>query len=145
VLLLKDHNRIVSVGYQTNIFSVAIIMLFLINIIIDIKHEVVHQEENSNISFSMGCKRKHSILGKSFVIHSTTCSFHRKVKICVATRHAGAKEERTYSSYSFLTTALDGDEWSALRIGHASPLGKDPRYSLDRRLSGPQSWSGHRG
>jgi hypothetical protein len=25
------------------------------------------------------------------------------------------------------------------------PRGKDPRYPLDRRLGGPQSWSRHRG
>jgi hypothetical protein len=25
------------------------------------------------------------------------------------------------------------------------PRGKDPWYPLDRRLGGPQSWSGHRG
>jgi len=48
-----------------------------------------------------------------------------------------------YSSYSFLTSALDGGEWSASRPGRALPLGKDLRYPLDRRLGGPQSWSGH--
>jgi hypothetical protein len=35
------------------------------------------------------------------------------------TRHAGAKGERKYSSYSFLTSALHGGEWSASRSGHA--------------------------
>jgi hypothetical protein len=39
--------------------------------------------------------------------------------------HAGAKEKRNYNS-SFLTSALDGDEWSASRPGHALPLGKRP-------------------
>jgi hypothetical protein len=43
-----------------------------------------------------------------------------------ATRHAGAKGGRGYSSYSFLTLAVDG-EWSASRPGRA-PLGKGPRY-----------------
>jgi hypothetical protein len=32
--------------------------------------------------------------------------------------------ERRYSSYSYLTSALDGGEWSASRLGHALPLGK---------------------
>jgi hypothetical protein len=50
-----------------------------------------------------------------------------------------------YSSYSFLTSALDGGEWSASRPGRALPWGKDPRYPLYRRLGGPQSRSGHRG
>jgi hypothetical protein len=37
-----------------------------------------------------------------------------------------------YSSYSFLTFALDGGEWSVSRYG------KKPQYPLDRRLGGPQ-------
>jgi len=40
--------------------------------------------------------------------------------------HAGDKGERKYSSYSFLTLALDGGEWSASRPSHTLPLGKDP-------------------
>jgi len=38
----------------------------------------------------------------------------------------------------FLISALDGGEWSASRPSHFTP-GRSPRYSLDRRLSGPQS------
>jgi hypothetical protein len=34
--------------------------------------------------------------------------------------------ERRYSSYSYLTSALDGSEWSASRPGHALPPGKGP-------------------
>jgi hypothetical protein len=34
--------------------------------------------------------------------------------------------ERTYSSYSFLTSALKGSEWSASRPGRALPPGKEP-------------------
>jgi hypothetical protein len=34
-------------------------------------------------------------------------------------------------------------EWPASRHGRALPPGKDPRYPLVRRLSGPQSWSEH--
>jgi hypothetical protein len=44
-----------------------------------------------------------------------------------------------------LTSALDGDEFSASRPGRALPRVKDPRYPLYRRLGGPQSRSGHRG
>jgi hypothetical protein len=62
-----------------------------------------------------------------------------------ATRHGGAWGERRYCSYSFLTSALDGGEWSTSRPDRAMPRGKDPRYPLYRRLDGPQSWSGHRG
>jgi hypothetical protein len=44
--------------------------------------------------------------------------------------------ERTYSSYSFTISAIEGGEWSASRPGRALPRGKDPRYPLDRRLGG---------
>jgi hypothetical protein len=62
-----------------------------------------------------------------------------------ATCHGGAWGERRYSSYSFLTSALDGGEWSASRPGRALPRGNDPWYPLYRRLGGSQSRSGHRG
>jgi hypothetical protein len=41
----------------------------------------------------------------------------------------------------FLTSALVGGEWSALRPGEIAP----PRYPLDRRLRGPHTRSGLRG
>jgi hypothetical protein len=34
--------------------------------------------------------------------------------------------ERKYSSYSFLSSILDGGEWSELRPGRALALGKGP-------------------
>jgi len=45
---------------------------------------------------------------------------------------------------ALLSSELDGGEWST---AHPSCYiqGKNPRYSLDRRLGGPQSWSGHGG
>jgi hypothetical protein len=55
------------------------------------------------------------------------------------TRHAGDKGERKYCCYLLLTSALDGDKWSASRPGCALPPGKDPRYPLYRRLVGPQT------
>jgi hypothetical protein len=42
----------------------------------------------------------------------------------------------------FLTSALDGGEWSDLRPGRFTPPGKSLWYPLDRGLSGPQSRSG---
>jgi hypothetical protein len=41
-------------------------------------------------------------------------------------RHSGTKGERTYSSYSFLTSVLDKGEWSASRHGRALNPGKGP-------------------
>jgi hypothetical protein len=34
--------------------------------------------------------------------------------------------DRRYSSYSFLTSALEGGEWSASRPGRSLPPGKEP-------------------
>jgi hypothetical protein len=51
--------------------------------------------------------------------------FHIYIKVKLSRytpwRHMG---ERRYSSYSFLTSALDGGEWSASRPGRALPPGK---------------------
>jgi hypothetical protein len=69
---------------------------------------------------------------------------YREGSICPATCHGGTWGERSYSSYTFLTSALDGGEWWASRPGRALPRGKDPRNPLDRRLGGPQSRSGRR-
>jgi hypothetical protein len=39
----------------------------------------------------------------------------------------------------FLTSALIRGEWSASRCGRSYYLGKNPQYTLNRRLGGPQS------
>jgi hypothetical protein len=45
----------------------------------------------------------------------------------------------------FLTSALAGGEWSVSFTPRSLyPRGKSPRYPLDRRLDGPQYWSGRR-
>jgi hypothetical protein len=67
----------------------------------------------------------------------------KKVKLS-HTRHAGDKRERRYSSNSFVTSALDGGEWSASRPGRVLPPGKYSRYPLTRRQGGPHRRSGHR-
>jgi hypothetical protein len=41
-----------------------------------------------------------------------------------ATRHGGIWGERRYSSYPFWTSALDGGEWSASRLGRAFTPGE---------------------
>jgi hypothetical protein len=38
--------------------------------------------------------------------------------------------ERKYSSYSYLTSVLDGGEWSASRPGRALPPGKEPQVPI---------------
>jgi hypothetical protein len=56
-------------------------------------------------------------------------------------RHSDAEEERNYSFFSFLTSALDGCEWPVSRPGRALPPEIDPRYPLGKRLGDLQSWS----
>jgi hypothetical protein len=48
------------------------------------------------------------------------------LKAKVDPRHEGTWGERKCSSYSFLTSALDGDEWSASHPGRALPPGNGP-------------------
>jgi hypothetical protein len=55
------------------------------------------------------------------------------------------QEEEDYSSYSFLTSTLEGGERSAARPGRALPTGMDRQYPLDKRFGAPQTWSGQRG
>jgi hypothetical protein len=59
--------------------------------------------------------------------------------------HSGDKWEKKYSTYSFLTSALDGVSSQRHALVALYPRGKDPRFPFDRRLGGPQSWYGHRG
>jgi hypothetical protein len=59
-------------------------------------------------------------------------------------RHPGDMVEKRYSSYSFLTLALDGSEWSALSPGSPLPPGKGPRYPLDKKVGRLQGWYGYR-
>jgi hypothetical protein len=54
-----------------------------------------------------------------------------------------ANGERRYSSHSFLISAIDGLSCQRHAPANLCP-GKGPRFLLDRRLGGPQSWSGYR-
>jgi hypothetical protein len=47
--------------------------------------------------------------------------------------------ERKYSSYSFLTSALDGGEWSASRLGRTLLRGKDPGTHCTGGWVGPRA------
>lgn len=50
------------------------------------------------------------------------------------------KAYKAVAVHSFLSSALAGDQWSTSRPG-LFPLGKEPRYQLNRKLAGPQSQS----
>jgi hypothetical protein len=46
---------------------------------------------------------------------------------------------------AFLLSPPDGNEWPASCLNYFAPEKTAPRYSLDRKLSGPQSPSGNYG
>jgi hypothetical protein len=80
--------------------------------------------------------------GKSEIVDYLTHISIEKCKLS-SYRHAGSKGERVYSSSLFLTSVLDGVSGQ----GHAPAAiypRERPRFPLDRRLCGPQSWSGYR-
>jgi hypothetical protein len=64
-----------------------------------------------------GCT-SHKTLNIIYLIHT--------FKEAKQSRHDGPWGERKYSTYSFLTSALDGGEWSASRRSRALPPGKWP-------------------
>jgi len=47
--------------------------------------------------------------------------------------------------HAFLTSAVEGSEWSTSPPGHFTPGESSPRYPLDKKLCGPRSRSGRRG
>jgi hypothetical protein len=57
------------------------------------------------------------------------------------TGHEGPEREQRYSCTLSLTLALDGGGWSTPRPSRFTP-GKQTRYTLCRRLGGPQGRSG---
>jgi hypothetical protein len=59
---------------------------------------------------------------------SSRCSKKGKLSRYTPWRHMGG--ERRYSSCSYLTSALDGGEWSALRPDRSLPPGKGPPVSI---------------
>jgi hypothetical protein len=68
-----------------------------------------------NIIFLLGSQLEHKAPFGVSVIKSKAVPQHT---------YGGAWRERMYSSYSFTTSALDGDELSALRPDRALPPGK---------------------
>lgn len=61
-----------------------------------------------------------------------------KNKNCYASDYANVKGEGKCSSYLFLTSAMDRGKWSASSSGRPLPQ-EAPRYTLDRKLGGPQN------
>jgi hypothetical protein len=66
------------------------------------------------------------LYAKQFIASCTARMSWVQKKQIKATRHDDARGERRYSSYSFLTSALDGGEWSASRPDRVLAPGKGP-------------------
>jgi hypothetical protein len=66
-------------------------------------------------------------VGENYIMR---CSIICENQNCPATCHGGTWGERRYSCYSYLTSALDGGEWSAWRLGRPLPSGKGPSVPI---------------
>jgi hypothetical protein len=80
---------------------------------------------------------------------STIFNVKVKLSLCFflnwAPRVEGVFWEWQYSSTHSLNSAFNRSEWPDSRSGRFIPRERSPRYSLDRRLGGPQSRSGRGG
>jgi len=56
---------------------------------------------------------------------SVACTYVVKGKAVTHHTYTG-QGERKYRCYTFMTSVLDGGEWSVSHPGHALPLGKGP-------------------
>jgi hypothetical protein len=70
-------------------------------------------------------------------------TLNKKGKSVPQHTYGGERWEKSYSSYSFTNSALDGVGGQRHAPAAIYPRGKDPRYPLDRRLGRPQRRSGH--
>jgi hypothetical protein len=70
--------------------------------------------------------RTHSLSVQAIKAYTSDPAASRQKQSSPATRHGGAWGERRYIFYSFLTSILDGGEWSASHPGRALPPGKGP-------------------
>jgi hypothetical protein len=81
----------------------------------------------------------------AYVLTKVKVKVKVKLSLCFnwAPRYEGVLGEWRYSSTHSLTSALDGGEWSASRLGRFTPRERAP--GTHWRLSGPQSRSGRGG
>jgi hypothetical protein len=106
------------------------------------------------VLWTMWCPREMAFLERNRKLHHSIggsykdyekpqlVSFLNSGRSCLATRHGGVWERRRYGFYSFLTSALDGGEWSASRPGRTLPPGKGPPVPIGTHWIG--GWVGRR-
>jgi hypothetical protein len=93
---------------------------------------------------AMFAERVHNIRHLTRLIHESQSFTTSVILIQTGPLHATQARRGRYSSYSFLTSALDVSERSGSRPGRVLSPGKEPCYPSDRRVDGPQSSSGHK-
>jgi hypothetical protein len=103
-----------------------------------------YQSQRCNTRWGYDFSSEYCRANNSNVAYLSSSKVKKKRQSCPATSMQTTTGE-DITSYLFLTSVVDGGEWSASRPSHALPPGKEPRYPLDRRLGDLQSWSGHRG
>jgi hypothetical protein len=82
-----------------------------------------------------------SLLNESCVDYKKQPFWEQRTWLLYAKRHLGdgGGGERRCSSYSFLTSAVDGSEWSASRLGRVLAPGKDTHIRWIRGWVGPRA------
>jgi hypothetical protein len=78
------------------------------------------------VAVNSGDNRVKSSLSVTSYLASVMTLLRKKVKAVPLRSIEAHLSDRRYSSYSFLTSALEGGEWSASRPGRALPRGKEP-------------------
>jgi hypothetical protein len=71
---------------------------------------------------------------RDFVVQAYIFNGRLKAESCPNTRHGGVLRERRYSSYSFMTSVLDGGEWSASRPVSMENYKKNITECVDSKL-----------
>jgi hypothetical protein len=74
-------------------------------------------------------------------LYRIACLIKVKLPLCFnwASRHEGVLGEWRYSSTPYLTSALDGGEWSASRPGHLTPRERAPGTYWIEGWAGPRA------
>jgi hypothetical protein len=75
------------------------------------------------------------------IIFSFICPTLGKGKVVPLRSIQAHVDERRYSSYNFLTSALEGGEWSASHPGLALPPGKEPPVPIVQEAVQPSDIS----
>jgi hypothetical protein len=119
------------------------------------KLQIIKKNIKTNCRHEIDCARQQPGVKRCTFSHSCVTELNNnkrihlgKGKVVLVLNQLSTRHEDLWGSGSiappFMTSVLDGGEWSASRPSCFTP-GKDTPYPLDRKLGGPQSWYGHCG